>query len=134
MSTRSYIGITLPNGRVKAIYCHFDGYIVNGVGETLLNHYKDEQAVQDLIALGSLRSLYASLTSTVAYHRDRGDPWDKCTPGHWESQTEYLTLGRSVDYLYLFDPGTETWSVSVGVGGFQDLGDAYNDLVESDSN
>lgn len=127
MSTRSYIGITLPNGRVKAIYCHFDGYIVNGVGETLLNHYKDEQAVQDLIALGSLRSLYDSLTSTVAYHRDRGDPWENCSPDHWESQTEYLSLGRNVDYLYLFDLGTETWSVSVGTRGFKDL-------VESDNN
>lgn len=127
MSTRSYIGIKLPSGRVKAVYCHFDGYIVNGVGEMLLNHYKDEQAVQDLIALGSLRSLYDSLTSTVAYHRDREDPWESCSPDHWESQTEYLTLGRNVDYLYLFDLGTETWSVSVGTRGFKDL-------VESDNN
>lgn len=127
MSTRSYIGIKLPSGRVKAIYCHFDGYIVNGVGETLLNHYKDEQAVQDLIALGSLRSLYDSLTLTVAYHRDREDPWEGCSPDHWESQTQYLTLGRSVDYLYLFDLGTETWSVSVGA-------DDFKDLVESDNN
>jgi hypothetical protein len=39
-----------------------------------------------------------------------------------------------VDYLYLFDPGAETWSVSVGTGDFKDLEEVYNDLVESDNN
>jgi len=38
MSTRSNIAIELPDGKVKAIYVHSDGY-PNGVGHCLLNYY-----------------------------------------------------------------------------------------------
>ena len=38
MSTRSYIGIELPDWKVKSIYVHSDGYI-SGVGKTLVDNY-----------------------------------------------------------------------------------------------
>ena len=41
MSTRSNIAIELPDGKVKAIYVHSDGY-PNGVGHCLLQFWRHE--------------------------------------------------------------------------------------------
>ena len=90
MSTRSGVGLLMPDGTIKAIYVHWDGYITDiGAGETLSAHYKDRTKVEKLIALGFLSSLGAEVDPdpafphnwkhpqknvTVAYHRDRNDP------------------------------------------------------------
>lgn len=58
MSTRSTIAIIKEDGSVKSIYCHWDGYIKKGVGETLVKHYNTDKRTDGLIALGSLSSLY----------------------------------------------------------------------------
>ena len=85
MATRSRIGMEMPNGKVKSIYCHHDGY-PEGVGATLQEHYVDPEKVLALVALGDISYLrkhvapnpgvYHSfnepcLDVTVAYHRDR---------------------------------------------------------------
>ncbi len=86
MSTNAAIGMTMPDGTIKAVYLHWDGYIANGgAGETLAAHYKDRAKVEELIALGFLSSLGAEVAPapasphswanpqpgvTVAYHRD----------------------------------------------------------------
>lgn len=85
MSTRSCIAAKFSDGSIKAVYCHFDGY-VSGVGATLKNHFKDQQKIETLINLGSLCSLDPSIEKpeghcwdhpvdgyTIAYHRDRGE-------------------------------------------------------------
>ena len=90
MATRSRIGMEMPNGEVKSIYCHWDGY-PEGVGATLKEHYTDPEKVAALIALGDISSLgqFVSVNIpgvmhtfdnldegvTVAYHRDRGDAY-----------------------------------------------------------
>jgi len=56
MSTRSQIAKLESDGKVKSIYCHFDGYLSNN-GELLLNYYNTEEKVNELIALGSLSTL-----------------------------------------------------------------------------
>lgn len=61
MSTRSRIGIirSKPEGEapvVESIYCHFDGY-PEGVGQTLLDHWADEDKINELLALGDLSVL-----------------------------------------------------------------------------
>ena len=88
MATRSRIGMEMPNGEVKSIYCHWDGY-PEGVGAMLKEHYADPAKVEALIALGDISQLQP-LTEpdvlgvahsfnqpapcvTVAYHRDRGE-------------------------------------------------------------
>ena len=90
MSTRSYIGIsTVEEGinYIKYVYCHFDGYTINGVGQMLFEHYKDEEKVKKLISLGDISFLEKNIEPssskhsfntpekdvTVFYHRDRGD-------------------------------------------------------------
>ena len=42
MSTNAAIGMTIPDGTIKAVYLHWDGYITDGgAGETLAEHYQD---------------------------------------------------------------------------------------------
>jgi hypothetical protein len=75
------------DGKVKSIYCHNDGY-PSYVGWLLLDHYKDEKALDGLIALGGLSRLTEKMApdnpdkhsfdepedgAVVAYHRDRKD-------------------------------------------------------------
>ena len=58
MSTNAAIGMTMPDGTIKAVYLHWDGYIAHGgAGETLAEHYKEREKVEKLIALGFLSSL-----------------------------------------------------------------------------
>jgi len=88
VSTHSFIGIEdETTGKIKGIYCHYDGY-PDGVGYELKTHYRDEDKIRSLVALGSISALRAHLgdkhafadldaaTShqwTTAYHRDRGE-------------------------------------------------------------
>ena len=65
MSTRSMIGVMEKDGSVKAIYCHFDGYL-DGVGYTLLNNY-DEAKTRDLIERGDISSLGPNIKGSPAY-------------------------------------------------------------------
>lgn len=89
MATRSTIALKQKNhGSILYIYCHFDGY-PEGVGQTLLDHYKDYDKVLELVKLGGLSSLRQNIHPktekhefgnaeedvTVAYHRDRGDDY-----------------------------------------------------------
>ena len=56
MSTRSLIGKVQPDGKIKAVYCHFDGYpSYNGV--TLDTYYTDPKKVDELISGGGFPSL-----------------------------------------------------------------------------
>jgi hypothetical protein len=87
MSTRSTISIQTPEGNIRSIYCHYDGYLSH-VGALLHTYYNTEEKVNTLIDLGSLSSLGEKLIPnpdaphsfvkpqegvTVAYHRDRGE-------------------------------------------------------------
>jgi len=120
MSTRSAIGIKDGDGNIKGIYCHWDGYLENN-GKILLENYKDESKVEELIELGDLSILgeeigtkvdFGSFSSSsskqcLAYGRDRG-----------ESSAEFKTFGDEqefVDYFvdsdfyYLFKDNSWYW-------------------------
>lgn len=117
MSTRSFIGMAQPDGSIKSIYCHFDGY-PTGVGETLCKFYSDPASIQNLLNLGNLSSLKQNLNppknSThsfsspmenvcVAYGRDRGEANQEASV-FLDRQT-FQTSGKEswADYVYLFD-------------------------------
>lgn len=59
MATRSNIAL-LVDGAYLTIYCHWDGY-PTGVGQTLYDHYKTFEQVQNLILLGNLSRLGPTL-------------------------------------------------------------------------
>ena len=69
MSTRSYIGIELPDGKVKSIYVHSDGYI-SGVGKTLVDNYNTFATAIKLFAFGDCSSLGDTLEDRSFYSRD----------------------------------------------------------------
>ena len=56
MSTRSRIGMLMPDGKVKSIYCHWDGY-PEGVGRKLQKYYTTPEKVEELLSLGDISSL-----------------------------------------------------------------------------
>ena len=49
-ATRSMIGIEQPNGKIVAVYCHYDGY-PEGVGKMLKKFYKSPAVINKLIRL-----------------------------------------------------------------------------------
>jgi len=91
MATRSNIAYKTAEGKIRSIYCHWDGYPAHN-GEMLRRHYTDKAKVESLIELGSLSSLREEIGQQhpfdrdytnpelpltdnwcLAYHRDRGE-------------------------------------------------------------
>lgn len=110
MGTRSRIGIQLEDGKVKSIYCHFDGYH-EGVGQELMDSYTDREKVEKLIALGDISFLCSEVEPTgphsfedpqrgvtVAYHRDRGEDFN---PQDIDNSAE--SFFNTSGYTYLFN-------------------------------
>lgn len=115
MSTRSRIGYMLPDGTVKSVYCHSDGYIEgpHGVGWMLHTHYNSLDAAKNIVALGDLSSLLPMLAPpdgvkhtfgnpakdvTKAYSRDRGTPDTDAAVSH--SDGAFFEAGEEYNYLF----------------------------------
>lgn len=94
MATRSTIAVELEDGRVKQVYCHWDGYLDHN-GKILLEHYPDFIRAEELVSLGDISSLgevvgekhdfdarYDSSDAreqwTKYYGRDRGEEGTGC--------------------------------------------------------
>lgn len=109
MSTRSRIGMVMPDGKIRSVYCHNDGYL-SDVGITLHEHYLDSTEIGALIDLGDLSSLDVDLTSSVAYMRDRGEK--DCSAIVSDTETDFLTIDSSQEFMYLWKDGKWiVWSV-----------------------
>lgn len=130
MATRSTIAIRRDDGSIAQIYCHWDGYLSNN-GQILLDHYQDENKIEQLIALGSLSSLGPEIGEKhefdcpheygtpewaiwrdekakhcTAYHRDRGE--DLHITVYPDDGVGYGDAFE--EYNYLFDRGE--WTVN----------------------
>jgi len=122
VSTNAAIGLAMPDGTIKAVYLHWDGYIEHGgAGETLAGHYKDREKVEKLIALGFLSSLGAEVAPdpafphswanpqpnvTVAYHRDRKERLQPAV--EFKDKDSFAEEAKSnmwAEYAYLFEEG-----------------------------
>ena len=66
MGTRSRIGV-MHGDKVKSIYCHWDGYL-DFNGRILQEHY-DSARANNLVALGDLSSLRASIGEKHAFSK-----------------------------------------------------------------
>jgi len=116
MATRSNIGMMLPDGQMKFVYCHYDGY-TEGVGATLLESYNTPELVSELLSFGDMSFLASEIylssdthsfdtperNVTVFYNRDRGES---------ENDARFATIeewhkehSSCIDYLYLFSAG-----------------------------
>lgn len=125
MSTRSRIGMVQPDGTVKSVYCHFDGY-PSGVGITLLKNYTDPEKVKKLIDLGDLSVVGEEVEPaegqkhdfenpikgiTIAYGRDRGEDGTEARVN--KSREGYFTSDLE-EYGYLFTEDN-TWMFMGGM-------------------
>ena len=81
------------------IYCHWDGYIRNGIGEELVEHYDTHEKVLNLMACGDCSRI---VDSVIAYYPQRGNKkenWNICRPYSFDEPT------FRGSYSYLFENG-----------------------------
>lgn len=147
MGTHSRIGKLLPNGKVRSIYCHYDGYVQGGVGEDLLTHYQDESKIDALLDLGNLSGIGKEIGEKqdfydlpninpnwcLAYERDRGQKNQEATLTN--SEQEYLKDANNYSYIYLYKDG-EWWFTDTyqdRYSGLQTISSALN-IKEEDEN
>lgn len=125
MSTRSYIGIARPDGKVEYVYCHSDGY-PDYNGEILYKYYTTKETVQNLINHGDMSWLapkignynifpYLVPNAKPNYHvccfygRDRREP---NTAKQVMGYTDFARLeNSSIEYEYLFFNDSIGWAV-----------------------
>tara|TARA_Y100001938_G_C7957562_1_gene362540 strand:- start:179 stop:565 length:387 start_codon:yes stop_codon:yes gene_type:complete len=119
MSTRSAIGYQMPSGRIKAVYCHWDGE--PRIKEKELKRYTDKRSVMNLINKGNMSQLETASTWASSginykenarepqplYHSERGDRWAQCKPRVSISKREAIRFwsGWDCEYLYVYTPG-----------------------------
>lgn len=77
MSTRSRIAVIQPDGKVKSVYCHSDGYCSHN-GNLLLNFHNTEEKANELVSLGDLSFLDENLNPLPEAQSRRS--WDKDAP------------------------------------------------------
>lgn len=142
MSTNAGIHYAKGN-RLFSIYSHFDGYL-EGVGKTLHEHYQDEKKIQKLINLGDISVLgervepngehsfgKAEEGTTVAYHRDRGEPKRLDTRVIAEGKTLDLLIYISdlydYEHNYVYVEHESTWYYVDGHDGYGLLSEALGE-------
>ena len=107
MGTRSRIGV-MHGDKVKSIYCHWDGYLGYN-GQVLQEHY-DSAKANNLVALGDMSSLRASIGEKHAFskfdsvtnieHREHNEEW--CTfygRDRGEKDTEFKVAQTFDEFL-----------------------------------
>lgn len=112
MATHSFIGKKLDDGKVRFIYCHYDGDPKSN-GRVLLNHYNLNNIDRlldngDLSVLGKridpISSEHSFSTpedgTCVFYGRDRGEDGVGATV---RSMGDYLYNDWDIEYKYLLD-------------------------------
>lgn len=79
MATRSAIGYARPNGSVRAVYCHWNGY-TDFQMPILQQHYNTVALVKKLIAPGSMSNLRTTETWESDYSVDENGRADFNAP------------------------------------------------------
>jgi hypothetical protein len=112
MGTRSAIGYKLPNGKIRAKYCHWDGYVEGGVGQTLQESYQDAFKIGRMVELGDMSTLAAEIDDCEFYGRDRGDSPRDVDAQDYDDFDDFTTSFEGCEYFYVWN-GNE-WIVSQG--------------------
>jgi len=119
MATRSNIAYRTPEGKIRSIYAHWDGYPAHN-GEMLVRHYQEARKIAQLVELGSLSILAPNVFPVGAGHSFDSPQEDVCVfYGRDRGETgvetrEYDDVPSWIDdmeeYAYLWN-GTE-WLVN----------------------
>ena len=112
-ATRWNVGIELPNGKVLAVYGHWDGYPEH-VGKILKQHYSNPGKLKQLLKLGKQRisSLDKDIKGgkghsfkepakgqTIFYGRDRGEKVNMSST-YKDKQQYGQKFGEEFGYVY----------------------------------
>jgi hypothetical protein len=122
MATRSTIAIELPSGKIKSVYCHWDGYLSYN-GKILLEHYNDADKLLKLINKGSISSLGPEIGrkhpfSTYELNQDAPD-YAKKLKAHADAQEKGWTK------FYARDRGEK-----LVVDTYKDMGEYFRSQME----
>ena len=117
MATRSNIAYRTPEGKIRSVYCHWDGYPAHN-GEMLIRHYQEARKIAQLVELGSLSSLQPNVFPVgkehsfdnaqedvcVFYGRDRGETGVETReyddiPSWIDNMEEYAYLWNGREWL-----------------------------------
>jgi hypothetical protein len=102
MSTHSFI-CEESNGKINAIYCHFDGY-PDGVGATLKEHYLCRNKLERLLSNGDI----SGLEETPEKIHGLDDTETRC----YNSRSDLLIAANDnyAEFVYLFtEKGEWIW-------------------------
>ena len=122
MATRSAIGYKAVDGTIRAVYCHWDGYLGNN-GLILNQMYTDQSKIWQMVELGDISSLKGEIADTVYYGRDKGET-DVATQSY-NDVDEYVThYADGCEYMYLWNNKYKEWVVTQGDGKWMRLEDA----------
>lgn len=97
MSTRSNVGIINPNGDVKVVYVHYDGY-PSGVGKELEKNHNSEAAARALLSGTQIRTIQGGVQFFD----------DGTTASMYPSLDAYMDSMRGncfIEYVYLWSNG-----------------------------
>ena len=115
MATRSNIAYRTPEGKIRSVYCHWDGYPAHN-GEMLRRYYQEARKIAQLIELGSISALREHIhytgkhdfdapqeDVTIFYSRDRGEQlsvqeYDDI-PSWIDDMEEYAYLWNGQEWL-----------------------------------
>lgn len=124
MSTRSNIAIRKEDGSISAIYCHSDGYVEGGVGETLFRYYGNTVSVNKLIALGDISSLESTPENT--YYKSYFYRGERKHIAQYKDFSHYMKEVDAgwIEYIYIFDEKNHEWEV----GEYTDNGYEFQSL------
>lgn len=109
MGTRSAIGMRTENGSIRAVYCHWDGYL-EGVGATLLEHYKEADKINALLDRGGLSSLKPDIDDIEFYASTEGIEDNGAVT--FTNVRDMIEFFDYCEYFYVFENGE--WTVSTG--------------------
>ena len=113
MSTRSRIGLELPDGSVLSAYHHWDGY-PEWLGRILNTHYNTKEKVAELIDGGDMSSPWTNerwSNDLLDRHKEEYGPQyysqrgEDCPPRLDKDLCEFLLPDNSEEYAYVFRNG-----------------------------
>lgn len=115
MATRSNIlTIDQNTGKVRSIYCHWDGYIENN-GKILYENYNTTTKVRALIDQGGISSLSNTLEDTKFYIRDMKEPAINNKATEYKGLSEYFEQNEIsfgyIEYVYVYSERYCRWAV-----------------------
>jgi hypothetical protein len=96
MGTHCYIAIEDPDGSVRYIFCHYDGYLRHMV-PILKKKYTTRERVDALIRAGGIVSLQFNDESMEQHYSPM-----EFVSNRWEFEMEWRQYDLTIPYLYMF--------------------------------